>query len=242
MKEEKPSIAVVWGAGGIGTALTTQLVQKGQYDQVIGVSRRKPDDPVAGAECLVGDFLDEGSIQTVTSAVRGRGQLKLVIVATGVLHDADVQPEKSMRSLSLNNLKHVHRVNCIGPSLVAKHLIPIMPNRERSVFAAISARVGSISDNRLGGWHAYRSSKAALNMMLKGLSIEWTRRNPESICVGLHPGTVDTDLSKPFQKGVPEQKLFSPEYSARMLIDTLNGLKNSDTGLVFDYAGEPVPA
>ena len=242
MKEEKPSIAVVWGAGGIGTALKAQLVRQGQYDQVIGISRRKPADPIAGVQYLIADFLDEASIGSVVSSVKTFGQVKLVIVATGVLHDADVQPEKSMRSLSRNNLEHVHRVNCIGPSLVAKHFIPIMPNRERSVFAATSARVGSISDNRLGGWHAYRSSKAALNMMLKGLSIECTRRNPESGCVGLHPGTVDTDLSRPFQKGVPEKKLFSPEQSAKMLIDTLNELKNSDTGLVFDYAGEPVPA
>ena len=242
MEVQKPSIALVWGAGGIGAALTSCLLEQQRVDRIICVSRQTNADLPEGADHAQADFLDEGSIKSVADKVRQLGGLDLAIVATGVLHNGNVQPEKSMRALSAENIEYVHRVNCVGPALVAKHLIPVMPLKRRTVFAAISARVGSISDNRLGGWHSYRASKAALNMMLKGLSIEWARKNPESICVGLHPGTVDSALSKPFQRGVPANKLFSPVQSATMLIDTLNGLSSSDTGQVFDFAGKLVPA
>lgn len=242
MEEQKPSIALVWGAGGIGSALISRLSAQNSFDHVVCVSRRlKPDCPL-GVECIQADILDETSIVEALSQVRAMGILKQAIVATGVLHDDDVQPEKSVRSLSAKNIEYVHRINCVGPTLVAKHAIAQMPSKKRVVFAAISARVGSISDNKLGGWHSYRASKAALNMMLKGISIEWSRKNPESVCVGLHPGTVDTNLSLPFQSGVPDGKLFGADQSAAMLLDTLDGLKARDTGQVFDYAGKVVPA
>ena len=110
-----------------------------------------------------------------------------------------------------------------------------------AVFAALSARVGSIQDNQLGGWHAYRASKAALNMLLKTLSIELARRNPTALCVGLHPGTVDTRLSEPFQRGVPEGKLFSPRRSARCLLNVLDRLSPEQSGQVFAWDGQPIP-
>ncbi|MBO6503308.1 MAG: SDR family NAD(P)-dependent oxidoreductase [Kordiimonadaceae bacterium] len=242
MEEQKPSVALVWGTGGIGSALAFRLLQQGKFERVVCVSRRAEVEVPDGAEFFAADFLDENSIKSVANGVRALGELQQVIVATGVLHTDEVQPEKSMRALSADNIEYVHRINCVGPVLVAKHLIPLMPLKKRVVFAAISARVGSISDNRLGGWHSYRASKASLNMMLKGLSIEWARKNPDSICVGLHPGTVDSALSEPFQTGVPAEKLFSPTHSAAMLVDTLDGLNGSDTGSVFDYAGKTVPA
>ncbi len=237
-----PSIAMVWGAGGIGSALVSHLSVNDSFDQVVCVSRRPKSECAAGVEHIQADILDETSIVETLNHVRTMGILKQAIVATGVLHDDAVQPEKSVRSLSADNIEYVHRVNCVGPTLVAKHAISQMPSRKRVVFAAISARVGSISDNRLGGWHSYRASKAALNMMLKGISIEWSRKNPESVCVGLHPGTVDTNLSQPFQSGVPDGKLFEADHSAAMLLETLDGLNARDTGQVFDYAGRIVPA
>ncbi len=133
------------------------------------------------------------------------------------------------------------RVNAIGPALVAKHLLPLLPRDGRSVFAALSARVGSIGDNRLGGWHGYRASKAALNMLLRCLHVELVRTRPEALCVGLHPGTVDTPLSRPFQRGVPEGRLFTPEDAAARLLAVLDGLRAEHGGCVLDHAGVVVP-
>lgn len=121
-------------------------------------------------------------------------------------------------------------------------MLALMPRKERSVFAALSARVGSISDNRLGGWHAYRASKAALNMLVRNYAIEQARRAPGAICVGLHPGTVDTSLSRPFQSGVPEGRLFTPDEAAGYLLDVIDALGPDDSGRCFDWAGKQVPA
>jgi NAD(P)-dependent dehydrogenase (short-subunit alcohol dehydrogenase family) len=129
----------------------------------------------------------------------------------------------------------------VGPALVAKHFLPLLPRQGRSVFAALSARVGSIGDNRLGGWHSYRASKAALNMLIKNASIELARTRPDAVIVGLHPGTVDTGLSKPFQRGVAHNKLFTPEYCAERLIAVTDGLTRDDTGHVFAWDGARVP-
>jgi len=138
-------------------------------------------------------------------------------------------------------LEKVLRINTVGPSLVAKHFLPLLQKDSKSVFACLSARVGSIEDNRLGGWYAYRASKAALNMILKTLSIELARSNPNAICVGLHPGTVDTALSMPFQGNVKPDKLFTPGKSASALLSVVNRLRQTDTGKCFAWNGEVIP-
>lgn len=240
MHEEKARVAIVWGAGGLGVALAEVLSRSDSYDQIVLVSRN-PQDMSSPYRVMEGDLLDEASISRVVADVQTIGQVVTVVSAVGVLHGDGLQPEKSLRQLNNQNLQHVFAVNAVGPSLLAKHFVPIMPRKSRAVFAAISARVGSISDNRLGGWHAYRASKAALNMMVKTISIEWRRTNAQSVCIGLHPGTVDTDLSKPFQRGVPPEKLFTPEQSATMLADVLENATSEQTGGVFDYAGKKVP-
>ena len=137
-------------------------------------------------------------------------------------------------------MAHVFAINTIGPALVAKHALPVLDKDHRSIFAALSARVGSISDNRLGGWHSYRASKAALNQIIRTCSIELARKNRTALCVGLHPGTVDTGLSEPFQSNVPDGKLFTPTRSATSLLSVLNGLDETDTGQCFDWAGERI--
>jgi NAD(P)-dependent dehydrogenase (short-subunit alcohol dehydrogenase family) len=142
----------------------------------------------------------------------------------------------------LQAYRRVFDINTFGPALIAKHFLPIMPTDRRAIFAALSARVGSISDNGLGGWHAYRASKAALNMLIRNFAIEWARRNDQAVCVGLHPGTVDTGLSKPFQSNVPEDRLFSAKQSASYLLDVIERLSPADTGKVFDWAGKEIPA
>lgn len=235
-------IAVVFGSsGGIGRALTQALVARGGYARVFAVSRSGAG--VEGAEAVAADFLDEAALAGAAEAIGAAGALGLCIVASGILSDgAGLQPEKSYRQQSREAFERVFAANTIAPGLIARHMLPLMPRAERSVFAALSARVGSISDNRLGGWHAYRASKAALNMLVRNYAIEQARRAPGAICVGLHPGTVDTGLSKPFQSGVSKEKLFTPELSAGYLLDVIGRLGPEDSGKCFDWAGEEVPA
>lgn len=170
------------------------------------------------------------------------GAPDLVIVATGLLHADDFGPEKSLRDLDGARLARVFHVNTIGPALVMKHFLPIMPRERRCVFAAISARVGSISDNHIGGWYGYRSAKAALNQMIRTASIEQGRRYKQAIVMGLHPGTVDTPLSEPFQGNVSDGKLFTPDFSASHMLDVIEARTVADSGKVFAWDGEEVPA
>jgi NAD(P)-dependent dehydrogenase (short-subunit alcohol dehydrogenase family) len=152
-----------------------------------------------------------------------------------------LQPEKTYRALDAAALMEGYRVNTVGPALVAKHMLPRLAPAGRCVFAALSARVGSIGDNRAGGWHSYRASKAGLNMILRNLAIEVVRRTPDTLCVGLHPGTVDTGLSQPFQRNVGPGKLFSPAHSAARLLQVLDGLVPGDNGNVLAWDGATIP-
>ncbi len=186
------------------------------------------------------DYAEPDTIAEAAGSIGG--PLDLVIVATGLLHDGEFGPEKSLRDLDADALARSFAVNTIGPALVAKHFLPLMRRDGKSVFAALSARVGSISDNGVGGWYGYRAAKAALNQMLKTASIEHARRWPEGVVVGLHPGTVDTGLSKPFQRNVADGKLFDAAYSAGAMLDVLDGLSATDSGKVFAYDGSEVPA
>ena len=196
--------AVVIGAsGGIGAALVAALAaMPGRPGSVLALSRR----PVPAAACVVPgriDIADEASIAAAARMAAEHGPPGLVIVATGALHQpGGNQPEKSWRALDADALLHAYQVNAVGPALVAKHFLPLLPRHGRSVFAALSARVGSIGDNRLGGWHAYRASKAALNMLLRNLAIELARGWPEAICVGPAPG----HGGHPAQPPVPGQR------------------------------------
>lgn len=226
------SSAVVIGAsGGIGRAVAGALEASGEFQVVHRLSR-------SGTGL---DVEDEASIAAAAAKAAVGPVPTLIFVATGVLHDG-YAPERSYRALTAEHLMRDFRVNAIGPALVAKHFLPRLPRDRRTVFAALSARVGSISDNRLGGWHAYRASKAALNMILKNLSIEMARSHPLAVIAGLHPGTVDTDLSAPFQKGVAADKLFDADYCAARMLAVLDGLTPTDSGRVHAWDGSPVPA
>ncbi len=235
--------AVVGATGGIGGGLAEALRRCPQVGRVVRLSRRRPGDADASRPWLHLDLDDEDSILDAACALRGMAEtVDLVIVASGVLHDGGrLQPEKSWRALSRSGLETAFRVNAIGPALVAKHFLPLLPRRGKAAFAALSARVGSIEDNRLGGWHAYRASKAALNMLLRTLSIELARRNREALCIGLHPGTVDTALSKPFQRNVPERQLVPPAHAAERLLKVVDRLGPEDNGGLFDWDGARIP-
>lgn len=184
------------------------------------------------------DFDNEASIAAAADHIRAAHLIPTrVIVATGLLHADGQGPEKSLKDVDPMWMARSFAVNTIGPALVAKHFIPLMPRQAPAVFAALGARVGSISDNRLGGWYGYRAAKAALHMTVRNIAIEWARRNDQSICVALHPGTVDTGLSKPFQGNVAEGRLFDADRSAICLLDVLDGLNPSDSGGIFAWDG-----
>ncbi|WP_417594674.1 SDR family NAD(P)-dependent oxidoreductase [Parasphingorhabdus sp.] len=228
------SAVVIGASGGIGAAVADLLETGGEYEAVVRLSR-SGDSPVPL------DVTSEGSIDAAAKWLRDHHIApSLVFVATGLLHDERNGPEKSLRQLDTAWLIKNYQVNAIGPTLIAKYLLPLMLRDGTIKFAALSARVGSISDNRLGGWYGYRSSKAALNMMIRNLSIEWSRKNQRSIIVALHPGTVDTDLSAPFQDNVPPQKLFGCGRAARQLLAVLDGLEPADSGKIFAWDGTEI--
>ena len=228
--------AVVIGAsGGIGAAFAQALVDEGAFDIVHGFSRSASGDRHL-------DLTDESSIAAAATLVANGPAPTLIFIATGLLHEGDHAPEKALGDLEPTWLARQFAINTIGPALVAKHFLPLMPKTGRTVFAALTARVGSIADNRLGGWYGYRASKAALNMMIRTLAIEERRRNSSSIVVGLHPGTVDTALSRPFQGNVTPGNLFAPDRAAVQLLDVIDGLRAPDSGKVFAWDGAEVPA
>jgi NAD(P)-dependent dehydrogenase (short-subunit alcohol dehydrogenase family) len=229
---EGGSAAIVIGAtGGIGSALVAALRADGRFDRVLGYSR-EGDRPL--------DLTSETSVAEAARelAATGLGP-RLLLVASGMLHDANCRPEKSWLELEPASLARLFAVNAIGPALVMKHFLPLLPRRGRTVFAALSARVGSIGDNRLGGWYGYRASKAALNQLLHTAAIELRRTRPEAICVALHPGTVETRLSAPFTK--KELEVQAPAVAARRLLAAVDRLTPADSGGFFDHRGDRVP-
>ena len=224
-------LAVVIGAaGGLGGALLAALEAEDAYGQVIGLGRSSTP-PL--------DLLDESSIAAAAAWVAGTGELRLLLDATGFLHDSRYQPERSLRGIDPAHMAHAFAVNAIGPALLMKHFCPLLPRRGRAVFATLSARVGSIGDNRLGGWHSYRAAKAALNQLVRTAAVELRRTNPDIICIALHPGTVATPLSAPFSKSGLDVR--PPEAAARDILTVLNGLQSADSGGFFDQTGAAIP-
>ncbi len=222
--------AIVIGAsGGIGAALVQALAEEDV--PVRGLARS-----FAGRDHL--DLTDEASIAAAAAGLTTAPDL--VVLTTGLLHEGERGPEKSMAALDADWLMRQYAINAIGPALVAKHFLPLMPRTGRCVFAVLSARVGSIGDNKLGGWYGYRAAKAALNQLIRTLAIEERRRNDRAIVVGLHPGTVDTGLSRPFQANVRADQLFTADRAAVQLLDVIEGLKAPDSGRLFDWEGKEI--
>ncbi len=235
--------AAIFGAtGGIGGALVTQLAGTGCYSEIHIGGRNLPSIKHPATRPFTFDLTDEASIAEAARSIGESGPVDLAIVATGILHDDNaLKPEKTWRALDGAALAKVFAINAIGPALIAKHMLPLMRRDGRAVFAGLSARVGSIADNRSGGWHSYRASKAALNMLFRNFAIEFATINPHGIVVTVHPGTVDTALSKPFQRGVPRDGLLEPKLSATNILSLLDGLSTQDSGGLFAWSGKRIP-
>jgi NAD(P)-dependent dehydrogenase (short-subunit alcohol dehydrogenase family) len=188
------------------------------------------------------DIAQQHSIEKGFSSIQNlTDKLHLILNCSGLLHkDNGLQPEKRLEDINAENLAESFSVNATAPLLIARYALPLLRHKEKNVLSNISARVGSISDNKTGGWYAYRAAKAAQNMITRTIAIELSRRSPDTICVGLHPGTVDTALSQPFQKNLKAGQLTTPEQSANYLYNVISGLKNEDSGKVFAWDGSEI--
>ncbi|CAN7109320.1 unnamed protein product [Brassica rapa subsp. narinosa] len=253
-------VSMVQGASrGIGLEFVRQLLENSKKGHVVATCRNPKE-----ATSLINlknsfserlfiqklDVTDETTIEESAESVRERyGSLNLLINATGILSIPGVlQPETTLNKVEKSSLMLAYEVNAVGPILVMKHMWPLLKagggngtEREVAVVANLSARVGSIGDNKLGGWHSYRASKTALNQLTKNVSVELGRRKDPVVCILLHPGTVDTDLSRPFQRNVPEGKLFTKEYSVQKLLHIINNAKKQDNGKFFAWDGQEIP-
>ena len=247
---DRVNALIVGASQGIGLGFVKALLQQDNVERVFATYRNQETAGELFAlqqydsrlKCLQVDITEESQIANGVRQIQEQAtQLHLVIYCVGVLHEENLTPEKSLGQIKAENLIYSFQVNSIGAVLLAKHLMPLFKKSDRSIFASISAKVGSIGDNRLGGWYGYRASKAALNMFLKTTAIEYSRRCPKTIVVALHPGTTDTRLSKPFQKNVPPGKLFPIEHTVKLLSGVISGLKPKDSGEFFSWDGSKLP-
>ncbi|MFN9427824.1 MAG: SDR family NAD(P)-dependent oxidoreductase [Cyanobacteriota bacterium] len=226
--------ALVVGAGGIGQALLAALPERAPHLRLWSAGRRQGDLRV--------DLEDPGSLdQLAQAALHDLSPLRLVIYAAGLLHGDGLQPEKRLSQVDTASLQRSFTVNAWGPLLVAKAVEAALPRLEPCHLASLSARVGSIGDNRLGGWYAYRAAKAAQNQLLRTLALEWGRRLPLACVTLLHPGTTATALSEPFRSSVPVGRLFSPEQAAGYLLDVLERQTPASSGAFLAWDGQPIP-
>ena len=229
-------IAIVIGAtGGIGAAFATHLHSSGHFAKVLTYGRTTHPS----LDFDIPESIDACARDARMQADAHGCDIALIIDATGYLHDESFQPEKSLRQIDAAYMTKQFRINAIGPALLMKHFCPLLPRKGKAVFATLSAKVGSIGDNRMGGWYGYRAAKAALNQLVKTASIELARNKPDAICVSLHPGTVDTGLSGPFAKSGLD--LQNPELATARMLTVIDGLTSRQSGGFFAYDGQELP-
>ena len=230
-------LALVVGAGGIGRQIAEDLASKENNLEVILCGRKN-----VFKNFWELDIENENSLKDFRDKLsKSKLNLRLVLNATGRLHSEKLNPEKRLQHINRENLIESFSINAFAPILLAKTIEEFINKELEFNFASISARVGSITDNKTGGWYAYRAAKSAQNQLFKSLSIEWARKYPKAIITLLHPGTVNTNLSKPFHKFVPKDKLFSPQKTSSYLIDILRHQKPTDSGKFIAWDGKEIP-
>jgi NAD(P)-dependent dehydrogenase (short-subunit alcohol dehydrogenase family) len=240
--DQAPECVLVAGAtGGIGASFCAAIAARFPDARLIRMARAPQNlKPLHDRTIDIQlDIADEQKIRGAVAKIPETSPIDWIFIATGWLHDSGHKPEKTYKSLDAEHLLHAYRINAVGPALLLKHLVGRLDPATSTRIGIVSARVGSISDNRLGGWHAYRASKAALNMLIKNYAIELARKNAAHIVVGLQPGTTDTPLSAPFQRNVPEGQLQTPEYTAEQLLRVMLSLRPEDSGGLYDFLGVP---
>ncbi|KAK7303625.1 hypothetical protein RJT34_14535 [Clitoria ternatea] len=253
-------VSLVQGASrGIGLEFVKQLLESDDKGHVIATCRNPgtstglihlKDKFADRLRILPLDLTFESSIEASALSIKETyGHLNLLINASGILSIPELlHPETTLNKVQKSSLMLAYEVNAVGPILVIKHMWPLLKvgggfgtARSNAVVASLSARVGSIGDNHLGGWHSYRSSKTALNQLSKTISVEFARKKDPIVCILLHSGTVDTDLSRPFQRNVAPEKLFTKEFSVQKLLSIINNVKSQDNGKFFAWDGQEIP-
>jgi len=245
MKGLNDQVTLVIGAGSaIAGQLIVQSLAEEEGTDVVAVSRleskAQPGPHESRLHWLQSDYTEQSMGSIVSSLLPRRGSIRRVFICNGILQDTDIRPEKRLRDLNEKTLQQVWQVNTIIPILWIKHLAPLLQVDQECIITVFSARVGSIEDNKSGGWYAYRSSKAALNMLLKTAAIEYSRFGRQIHFLAFHPGTVDTPLSKPFQKSVPSEKLFTPDSVAKRLLTIVKNLQSEEAIQYLAWDGEPI--
>jgi len=233
------SVAIIGSSGAIGRAFLDAYIADKEISNIYSISRTEVESNDKRIIHINIDVTDEVSVKAAASQI-GENRLDKLIVATGILHTELFGPEKSIKDIKIENFVKIFSVNAFGPALIGKYFLPLMKKDKKSIAAFLSARVGSISENKLGGWYAYRASKSALNQIIKNFSIEAKRTNPTGIIIGLQPGTVKSKLSEPFQKNVKKGKLLLPKDSVKSLIRVIESVMQNDSGKIFDWKGEEI--
>ena len=233
------NVAIIGSSGAIGRAFLDAYIADKNISNIYSISRTEVKSNDKRIIHINIDVTDEVSVKAAASKIE-ENRLDRLIVATGVLHTKSFGPEKSIKDIKIENFVKIFSVNTFGPALIGKHFLPLMTKDQKSIVAFLSARVGSISDNKLGGWYAYRASKSALNQIIKNFSIEAKRTNSSGIIIGLQPGTVKSKLSEPFQKKVKKGKLFLPEDSVDSLVKVIENVMQNESGKIFDWEGEEI--
>lgn len=248
---QRPATVLLTGAsGGVGLALLQALLENAHVGTVHALSRSATSHPALSAladlhgarlQCIDADLARDDGFAALDHALRDTPELDLVIHTAGLLHTATVAPEKSIAHVRREALEAVFALNAFAPVLLAQALVPRLSGRRPAVFASLSARVGSIGDNRSGGWYAYRASKAAQNQLMRTFALEWRRRNPLGVCLLLHPGTVATPLSAPFRSHLPADRVFEPADAAAKLLRVIASSTPDDSGRFLAWDGADIP-
>ena len=233
------NIAIIGSSGAIGNAFVEHYLKDNSIQNIFTFSRNAADHLSNKVSSYKMDVESQESIQKAAEQIKDH-IIDRVIIASGILHTESFGPEKSIKDLNYETFAKVYSINTIGPALIGRYFIPLLNKNEKSVIAFLSARVGSISDNKLGGWYSYRSSKTALNQIVKNFSIELKRSNKNAIVLALQPGTVESNFSEPFKKNVSQEKLFSPEYSVELLSKVIESSSEVDSGNLISYDGDTI--